>query len=173
MNIIPTILEKTNNECIAYDLYSRLFTTISHITDGACDVAISLARANGEELNKNYFCFLPIKPGETCQGYLVVTCRDNYNGVTGMDVEGVKNALAIFKTSILACIEKFDNIPNGIAFYDPDGNIVGEYNRGIQNFKSEISDLAGDIYQEINRYISTEADNILLAKQNATQTLNG
>ena len=24
MNIIPTILEKTNNECIAYDLYSRL-----------------------------------------------------------------------------------------------------------------------------------------------------
>lgn len=155
------------------DLVQKITTTVHHIEHGAIEAARSLAKANGTTIELDDLYAANICPGDTGIYHVFEPCRESLNGETGMDVEGVRNALAIFQTAILACLDEIDTIPEGIAFYDPNGDLISEYKRGISNFKKEISDLAGKTYQKLNQFLFTESDNVKMAKQQATQALNG
>ena len=153
------------------ELNENMATTIAHIVNGAISAAENLSNANGISFplksEKNF------ASATGCTGVPCEPCKDQLNGVTGMDVEGVKQALNVFRTTAINALEEIVSLPNVIHFYDPNGDMVGEYNRGVDSFKQQYHDLIEQTYTEMRSYIETEADNILLAKQNATQTLNG
>ncbi len=153
------------------ELNKNMGTTIAHIVNGAISAAENLAEANGVSFplkSEKNFAGVTSFSGVPCE-----PCKDQLNNITGMDAEGVKQAIIIFRRNIMVALDEIDSLPNGIHFYDPSGDMVGGYNRGVDSFKQEYRNLAEQTYTEMKSYIETEADNILLAKQNATQTLNG
>ena len=151
------------------EIDSDYITNFKHIVSGAEEAAQSLARANGTNYPQTG---LNMEPGQTMPGDPIPALSDSLNGTTGMDVEGVRNNLGIFKTKIKSALEQFNDLPDGIAFYDPNGDMIGSYSRNIKEFKSTFENLINDIITAIESYLETEADNILLAKQQAIDTMN-
>lgn len=156
-------------------LITKVTTTLFRIVTNADSAASMLAHANGATFPlqpTDLLCY--IDPGESYVYFShLEPCKEDINGDTGMDTEGVKNEIANFKTSISSCLNEADSLPDGIAFYDSNGDLLKAYSSGVKAFKQEISDLADKTSQKICEYVITEADNILLAKQRATDILNG
>ncbi len=95
----------------------------------------------------------------------------NKNGVVGMNIEAVNNTLEVFDSKIAAFVELVDNLPLNIAFFDPDGSQAKAYKSLIDNSKSKVLEEIEAIKNDIKTAIVTEQNNILLAKQQATDTL--
>ena len=151
-----------------YSFLQDFADSSAHIVRGASAAANSLARANGLPASFDEY---GINSGERVglsEGIYLVDLSEQANGTTGMDVEGVKTQLDIFKSKVQKIIQLFDGIANGIAFYDPDGRMVGQYNRGISAFKDRFESFATRIVTDLTGYLETETDNILMAKEQAT-----
>ena len=152
------------------ELNDKMLTSINHIVNGASVSAEQLAKVIGVSLNlmiDDNFAGVKSTYGLPCE-----PCKEVLNGVVGMDTEGVKQSLFIFRTSYMAALEELDAIPEGIHFYDPNGDLVGGYNRGIRSFKQEYQELANNLYTDMKKFIESDTDNILLAKEKAVDTLN-
>ncbi len=153
------------------ELNKDMGKTAADIVDGAISVAENLAEANDASFTLRSERNFARDPGgfygEPCE-----PCKETLYNITGMDVEGVKEAIKIFRTSINIALDEIDSLPNGIHFYDPNGDMVGGYNRGVDSFKQKYRNLAEQTYSAMRSYIETEADKIFRSKQNATNTLN-
>ena len=152
------------------ELSSEFRTTYKHIVSGAVAAATQLAVVNGTtfEYGDN-----TIEAGEIESAYGgYEPCKEELNGQVGMDVEGVKNALGIFDTEVKKVVKAIDSLPEGIAFYDPEGNMVGSYNRNIKDLEVKFTDLFNGMIADLKNAIESESDNILLAKQKATETMS-
>ena len=152
-------------------LRDQALTSLAHIASGACEAAAALARANGVDFDKS---FISVEAGAT-YGFAtdIPECKEELNGVIGMDTESVRIALMSFKEEASHAITAFQEMPGQIAFFDPAGNMITAYNRNIKEYGEQAEELINELSADIEGYISTETDNILLAKQNATQTMNG
>ena len=128
---------KTYNEKL-YDLFSEFSTTQAHIESGAVEAARILAKANGLDFSYD----MPTIGGGNTVSWNVqpFSCKEDINRAVGMDTENVKSALVVFKTKANASLTKLNEIPDGIAFYDPAGQMVGGYNRNISEFKGKFND---------------------------------
>ena len=140
-----------------------------HIISGAVDAATTLAAANGASFNYDRET---ISAGETRDYSLAVKFETSINDAVGMDRENVKIALDLFTSRISSGLAKLESIPSSISFYDPNGEMVGSYNRNIAEFKSQFEELFNEISTAVSGYIETESDNILLAKEQANDTMN-
>ena len=153
------------------ELFNEFRTTYLHIESGAVEAAGILANANGLDFS---YHDETVGTGERREvGSNVFVCYENIDGVVGMDTESVKLALDVFKTQYKSALEELNEIPDGIAFYDPNGQMVGGYNRNVSEFRVKFSELFDEIAKSLEGYIATETDNILLAKEQATQAMNG
>lgn len=101
------------------------------------------------------------------------TCmEETAEGHVGMDTEGVRIALEAFKTEYSSALGCIDNLPEGISFYDPEGNLVETYNRNLKTFKDKFSEIFSEVATKMDGYVNTEADNIELAKAQAVSTMS-
>ena len=172
--IAQEFVRKYNSEYT--NIIIEYYDTYEHILSGANDAARALAKSNGIDFNADMEILSYIIPGrksETDDFQRPFTCSSDINGAVGMDVEGVRLALDTFKTYHKGLPELFDNIPEGIAFYDPNGEMIGSYNRIVKGFKEKFLTLFDEIESDLTGYLETETDNILLAKEQATQAMNG
>lgn len=90
-----------------------------------------------------------------------------------MNIYQVKLAVEVFETKIQRVINEIDNIPMNIAFYDEDGSQAAAYANEIKKMKDKTIEMTTQIVADIKSAMETEQNSILLAKQQATQTLNG
>ena len=154
------------------DAFDGYFTEYHHILSGAESAATALANANGQSFSRNYSLESGTRYTNSLADYSnMPPCEESKNGVSGMDTESVRIALEEFKRSSSRAINSFDDIPNGIAFYDNNNSLVDVYSRNVNTFKSIFEDIFNNIINEITAYLETEQDNILLAKQQAEDTL--
>jgi len=145
-----------------------------HIRDGAASAAKLLASSNGTSFNiEKYYT----KAGETGSNFapdhFSAYMSETINGVTGMAVENVRIILKVFQNDASKLINSLNSLPKGIAFYSPDGALLEVYNTNIEKFVTQFEELANEMIGEINSYMETEIDNVLLAKQQAESIMNG
>ena len=160
---------KEYNEKMEY-LFTDFRTAYWHICSGASEAGRTLAIANGAFWDYD----MDLEPGSIREsGANFFSCKEELYGVTGMDTESVRVALETFNTAISAGLSDLDAVPDNIGFYDPNGQLVGSYNRNITEFKTKFRELFDDISDYIYSALYTETDNILLAKEQAAQAMNG
>ena len=137
-----------------------------HIQEGAINAASHIASANGlcYAHGLYYFNMIDIER--------VTACKESLDGQVGMDIEKVEDALNTYSGECQTVLERIDSLPEGIAFYDPEGKMVGAYNKNIKDMKVKFTDLFDGITSAINNAITTESATIFAAKQKATETLN-
>jgi len=73
-----------------------------------------------------------------------------------MDKEGVRILLSTFKKQVQNYINRIDALPEGISFYDPQGDLVETYNRGLKSFKTEFHDLFDESINQMDIYINVK-----------------
>ena len=144
-------------------------TTKLHILDGAVDAASNLARANGMSFNMSLY---NREPGTKYTSYNIdLPCSASINGVSGIDVEGAKIVLTTFELQMRKALAELDALPDGIAFYDPDGTMIGKYDRNLKEFKTKFESLLSSMKADITGYLDTEVNNVLLAKEKAVDSM--
>ena len=166
----PVAKQFSDEVCAVWqELDSEYMTSFLHILQGAEDAARALAQSNGA-----YFpCHYGLESGYVHNGDpIVIHIKEDIDGIVGMDVEGVRIALEAFKDQEKEGIALFDDLPEYIAFYDPEGELLGTYGRNVKNFKTKFEKIINTINEKMESYLETETDNILMAKQNAADTLN-
>lgn len=157
--VIPEVNQKLSN----------LLTERNHILSGASYAANTLARVNGATFN-GYFS---IEQGQTFEYSLnVEKCRENTDGVVGMNTSMIKILMIAFENKMRQAINSFENIPLAIAFYDNNGELLSTYNRNVSNFKSVFEEELETIKNAINEYMTTEVDNSLISKNQALEKLS-
>ncbi len=158
-----TGLTKKYEECVV-----SFGNSAKHLVHGAEEAANILLKANGQE---------PIPAIISDLGVSVTTrtfwpCGDTKDGLTGMDREGVRILLASFSEQIKGYINRIDALPEGISFYDTDGVLVETYNRNLDTLKDTTQTLLDQTKKDMNKYIDSEIDNILMAKKEAQDVMN-
>lgn len=151
-------------------LLEDFYTEVEHIASGAAAAGEALANANGVSFpNNNYSVPAGFKASYNLGAS---SCADNLNGVVGMDTESVRIATDAFEQSTKSIIAKLGDIPKGIAFYDSENQVVNTYGRNIDKFISNFDLLFKEMVAYLRDFIKTESDNILLAKQKATDVMS-
>ena len=159
---------------ILHDYYNELM----HIVHGAEDAANILLESNGEQ--KLHFDLghraWADSSGNHGEGYgkpsdINFQCSQNLDGLVGMDTAGVKVELQNYKTKVSTIIARFDSLPNGISFYDPEDKLVSTYDRNLSAFKQKFQKFFDDFVLNMSGYIETEKDNIELAKVQAEEAM--
>ena len=108
------------------------------------------------------------------QAFSMGGMTDNINGRVGINTTMVKDILLPnFKTSFNALASRLDSLPSSIALYDDENGQQHAFVTGISQFEKEFNDLLGGIWAKIEQALENKVDNALLAKEKATQVLNG
>ena len=167
----PNAVECTTKYTNSFYEFGKNFqTTYIHVMGGAVDAGNTLCRANGVET-----CFEvygnDLGTGESGPGWDLYTCEENINGLTGMAVENVRIARDTLVSQKDKAVSMLEAIPTQIEFYSTDGSLMNAYKTGIDSFVSQFSETFDSLVTEINGYIETEENNILLAKEQATQNM--
>ena len=169
----PIAKEYTSKAIPEYiNLINEYTTTYRHILSGAAYAATYLASAHGVSYGKAFDQF---ERGMTESDYAPddeLPCEDNLDGLVGMATEVVKSILETFKNRMKAALNKFDNIPDGIAFYDPNGELLQIYNKNVNEFKIKFEEMFNKIVTAMTGYIETETENILLAKERSQEEMS-
>jgi len=152
------------------NIFNSYWNELERIISGAYEAANILLRSLGE---------VPLNEERNFQDYMFIlfpfhlfTCKEEINGKVGMDTESVRTALATLKTKYNSAIDCIDDLPTGISFYDPDGELVDTYNSGLKSFKQKFKDVFDEVIKKMDEYITTETENIELAKEQAQDSLS-
>lgn len=129
MNIIPTVVEKNNNQEYAYDLYSRLlkdrivFLT-GEITMASANVVIS-ELLYLDSLSHDEICLYINSPGgEVCSGFAIFDTMQFIKSDVRTVVVGMAASMAAF---LLACGDIRCALPNAdVMIHQPLGGIQGQ-----------------------------------------------
>lgn len=129
MNIVPTVVEKNNNQEYAYDLYSRLlkdrivFLT-GEINMNSANIIISellyLDSLNHEEIS----LYINSPGGEVCSGFAIYDTISFIKSDVRCIVVGMAASMAAF---LLACGDKRSALKNAeVMIHQPLGGIEGQ-----------------------------------------------
>ncbi len=95
-------------------------------------------------------------------------------GAVGMNVEVVRNeVLPSFLSAMREAFSTIEHLPRSIALYDDENGQMYAYSVRIGNFITKVNETAEAIIGEIQSALETETVNILMAKQNATEAMQG
>lgn len=153
---------------VTTDLYRSFSTTSMHIVSGAEEAATILARANGISFPQRF----AVSAGSYDNSHFTCSCKTDIHGLVGMDKASVKIAVDVFEAEMKSVLQSLEHLPKGIAFYDSENNLVNTYDRNIDEFISTFSSECEDLVKDMRGYIETEIDNILLAKNEASDTMS-
>lgn len=95
------------------------------------------------------------------------------SNAVGMNVSLVKVIVQEFETKITNVIERIGSIPTNIAYFDEDGSQQESYRNTINSMKEKITGLVDSIKTDIKSASEEEENSVMLAKEQATQVLNG
>lgn len=144
------------------DFYNELVI----IANKACNAYNAVANANGVGT-------ISINP-HRYSGNAIAMLTDNINGVVGMNVEVVRNQiLPKFEKVINQACNEIDSLPTSIELYDDENGISHAYTSNINVMKERIISAYDSMVASVKIATFDEINNVLLAKQNATSTLNG
>ena len=149
-------------------LLSELSTQVIKKVDGSNDAGRILARVNGANWNDAGGSYTSLMKQDA---NLNTSCKENLNGVTGMDTENVKLLKDIFKARIDKILESLTAMPRAIEFYSTDGTLMSAYSTGIDEIETKVRELCDETNSSISSYIETEVNNILMAKNSAEQSM--
>ena len=160
-------------------LVQELRTSIGHVINGALEAGDTLCRANGVNYSFNNIVNVTLSglygyslgSGTIANAPTFRNCRESLNNVTGMAVENVKLIRDILVAKKQEGIAKLESIPTEISFYSADGSLMSAYKTGIDTFVSRINEELDSIVTDLNSYIEKETNNIVLAKEQATQNM--
>lgn len=95
------------------------------------------------------------------------------NGEVGMNTLLVKaSILPKFKESITKFLNGLDSLPLDIGFYDPAGELKARFKEMVVKFKEHATSKTNDIVVKIETLMTTEVENIEIAKNAAAETLS-
>lgn len=98
--------------------------------------------------------------------------REEYVGTVGMNINQAKEVLNTFISNTSVAIKDFESAPVEVAFFDPSGEMATAFRNEINNIKEKVTSLAESIENEVKGAMEEETNTILLAKQNATDTMS-
>lgn len=159
---------------IADNLANFDYTIAKNYTD-ARDAYNFLARANGVPTIGSDSMYLIDSNGNHAQGLEVDSfpkLLDNINGIVGINDEQAKIIMSSFESKIKAALEETDEIPMDIALYDPYGNLKKSFVNRVSFLKQLVTVLMKDMTRKVEIAIEQEAHSVLLAKQQATESLS-
>ena len=120
------------------DFMSDFYNWVIHIVDGASVAATNLARAFGTyvSLPEGYID----NNGQSIIAHFSLKCEEDINGNVGMDTEGVRVNLDIFKMKANKEMSRLEALPTSIAFYDPQGALINQYSTNVNTMKTRLSE---------------------------------
>ena len=151
----------------------RINDVLSESRSGVCTVVKNAVRAyntvsrshGGGTMDTDFLWETPFK-GD----YKLLESKD---GIVGMNVMQVRLLLDEFNNNISDLVmSRFNELPWDIALYDPNGEQKAAYTSSIKNILDHITNVVVDIRNDLNGYMETEENTILLAKQQSTETMN-
>ena len=144
------------------------------ICQNARDAYNSLATSNGAPtIADDYFSEGSLyQPQMANEAFSIKLNEIGPSGEIGMKVEDVKITVNTLKEGIDKLIAGLEALPIDIAFYDPNGEMKLAYKQEILNVVQKISELATNIYADIDSAIETETHLIEEAKNAAADTMN-
>ena len=99
--------------------------------------------------------------------------EESKDGMVGMNVEVVRdNVIPAFKDSMKEAVDALNALPRSIALYDDENGQQHYYSIRIDNIVTQVENAISEVVGAINSAIESETDNILLAKQQATDALS-
>ena len=165
-----------NNAQKTMDLDNEFINEINRITSKAIEAYNKMALANDSmafndplvptnlDANKDY-------DAESC--FPILNSSDPNSGIVGMNVKEVENELNTYLSSMNKVVASLDDIPTEIALFDPDGTLQDAYRSLIDKMKGKIPERINTVKSDIQNAIKTEQDTTVLAKQQATEILEG
>ena len=97
----------------------------------------------------------------------------NDSGVVGMSVEKIKtDVIANGHRNAKQALNKFDEVPMNIAFYDNDGAIAAAYSSAIKACEMKIINTVNETVRAIINALEEETAAIQKAREEATDALN-
>ena len=94
-------------------------------------------------------------------------------GVVGMDVENVKgNIIPNGYRNAKTALNKFDEVPMSIAFYDPEGEMKARYKTTINTLKIHIMNIINELVRSLMTSLQEEQVKIETAKAEAADAMN-
>ncbi len=97
---------------------------------------------------------------------------DQKNGNVGMNISAIEeNILPNYKIEINRIITSISSLPKAIALYDDENGQQHAYQTHIDTVSDNVSSLISEMEKGLEQAIATETNNILLAKQQSTDTL--
>lgn len=131
---------------------------------GAYRAANHLLEANGETPIKEFY-----NTGYHRTDYKI--CGTTLDNKTGMDTGAVTDELSAFNMTMSGWYKELADLPDGIAFYDPDGELVEVYKSGLSLFKSRVTDLVDPLIKDMNGFVDNEAHVIFTSKKKAADEI--
>ena len=100
--------------------------------------------------------------------------KENINGVSGMNIEKVKDGLETFSSYYATTIvEDFNDLKAlDISMFDPNGSIKSAFTTKINQLSTEIDNSVKQIESSIKEAIETEAELVTGASQQAAEAFN-
>ena len=148
------------------ELYDRIYSDI--VTSG-----LKYASNMGENWNPHNQGYL-ISSKTTISEEEVILNITNSNGVSGMNIRLVQDLLDAELPNIRSlAIDDVEKMPAAITIYDDNGEQAQTYSTRKQTILNIIDELLTSLENTIRGYILIEKDNILLAKQQTVQNMNG
>ncbi len=97
---------------------------------------------------------------------------DQRDGVVGMNIIEVRDVvLPAFQNEVKLAVDELKNLPKSIALYDDENGQQHYFSVNVDDIIQKVEENIETIVSEINGAIETETDNVLLAKQNAIESL--
>lgn len=98
---------------------------------------------------------------------------ENINGVTGMNINEVRNIISTYEPKLQVAVQEISAIPTAIALYDDENGQQVAFSNNINAMKTNFEMLIFEIFAVLKANLETETDTILLAKEKSTSTLSG
>lgn len=97
---------------------------------------------------------------------------DNQSGVTGMNIDQIKNLLSLFGTKIANAEAVIDEIPSYIALFDTNNAQQQDFVMNVKNVKAKVEELNVEISKAITEAIETEINQLRLATNQNNNSMN-
>ncbi len=160
-------------------LIDEMSDAIKRIVEGVVEAYNSVATANGTptaiDVDTIIFDVYGYKDSfgtKDANGIFISggLSADN-NGLVGMNISAVRDiVIPEFTASINKEVNDLYEIPTSIAFYDEDGSQHQAYESNIRGFVEKFNELNESLFASMKEALETETNNVLLAKQQATDS---
>ncbi len=140
----------------------------------AVDACKKIAEANGDtSFSVNNFPLIDIALESKHIGGDFPTFREDFFGTVGMNVMKVKEIIAKYIADTSEAVASLSDIPFDIALFDPDNAMANAYKNQIEKMKEKMEATITMIKSDISKAMGEEENTILIAKDSATEALNG